>query len=352
MRINDFRARMLRAAEDGGAGGVADEAQPGGTGQGAPGAQGGEGGAPPAASPPASAEAAPKPWIETAKVDPAIKSLLVDNGFHQLRGEDGQLKPADPDAVVERLGKAYDAAQRKLGVKPEELMRVPAQGQDVAEWRARNAKALNVPEAPDKYGIERPKLPDGVPYDEAFEQRALARFHAKGMPKDLAQEAVNLFAEEVASKFGAVASESTAAKQAMNAELQREWGQQATARQQQAAQAFQHFAAESGLDQAAQQGVIDVLSAQLGGKGIGDARVIKLFHSIAAGMGEGRMPAVEGAGGGLAMAPVEAQARLDAIKAPRGDFAQARARGDDRKMTELRVEMTRLARIIAPPSGG
>lgn len=330
----------------GGAGGGADGAGAGGGGAaagggGAGGVAGGAGGEG------AGAGGAAKPWLETIPLDPALKTVIVNNGFHKRRGDDGQPRDATLEEALASTAQAYDSAQRRLGVNPNELMRRPAEGQTVADWLKKHGDVFGIPEKPGDYGVQPPELPQGVELDQAFLDEALTELHAEGAPKAVVQKAVELYARKIGSMLEQANGEATAARQAMDGELAKDWGAQTEARKALAGRAFQHFAEKAGLDGEAAFGL-----AKLFAREAGDARAIRFFHAIGEAMGEERMPG-GGAPGGFAgaMTPIEANARITAIKAPDGDYARAAAAGDQKKMQELTAEIARLAQIVAPPKG-
>jgi hypothetical protein len=290
---------------------------------------------------------AAKPWLETITLDPALKTVIVNNGFHKRRGDDGQPRDATLEEALASTTQAYDSAQRRLGVNPAELLRGPAEGQSVADWMKKHGDVFGVPEKPGDYGVELPTLPEGVTIDQAFLDEALAELHAEGAPKAVVQKAVALYAKKIGSMLEQASGEATAARQAMMGELARDWGAQTEARTALASRAFQHFAEKAGLDGEAASGLAKAFA-----RDAGDARAIRFFAAIGEAMGEERMPGGGAPGGfGGAMTPVEAQARMATIKAPDGDYARAAAVGDQKKMQELTAEIARLAQIIAPPKG-
>lgn len=281
------------------------------------------------------------------------RAVLLANGFHRARGEDGAPKDASIEEGFAKALMAYRAAEQKLGAKPDELTRLPGDRQSPGQWLKSLGARAGVPETPEGYDIGKATLPDGVPYDETFEKEALAALHAAGAPKDVAKAARDVFAAKVASLYEAAATERAEAMTTMNAALTAEWGAQTPVKREQAARAFQHFAEAAGLDADSRQSVAAKLTEALGGaKDGGDARVVRMFAAIAEKMSEDRLVAGQPFGDAGAMTPASARARLAQIKAPDGDFARARSSNDVNRMRDIQAEIGRLSRIIAPPEPG
>jgi hypothetical protein len=101
-------------------------------------------------------EAPDATWI--GQLAPELRQLVETKGYRS---------PAD---VVQ----AYAHAQRAIGAA-----KIPAPRDGVWDEVAR--ERLGIPGEPAGYQLARPQLPEGVPYDEAFEQAALPVAHKLGL---------------------------------------------------------------------------------------------------------------------------------------------------------------------------
>lgn len=267
---------------------------------------------------------------------------MINNGFH---------KAESPEKALEKVVAAYTNAEKKLGAKADELLRVPAKDADPAEWRKANAAALGIPEDPKGYEYQPPELPKGMKWDQAKADGFLAKLHEKGVPRDIAKLALDNYVEDQKAVFTEVAGEMQAAQDALRQELVKQWGGEAQGRLGRAVQAFHHFAAEAEIPDEAR----DALQRAMMENGqIKDAMLVRLFDRIAEAMGDDKLAGqVLGArgGAGVILTPAEAEARASQIKGPEGEYEKARAAGDRQRMNALRQELERLAKIRAGGQG-
>jgi hypothetical protein len=127
----------------------------------------------------------------------------------ELIGQDGSFTPAFHEKIPQVLGEgfegyktdkikdlsslvqSYATLERAQGkkiddvVKGQGYIRLPGQDAKPEDIQAFN-KAVGVPDNADGYEFTRPKLPEGMTYDEAYEKAAKGFFHQIGMPKALA----------------------------------------------------------------------------------------------------------------------------------------------------------------------
>lgn len=326
------------AGEDTGAGGdgAAPAAGSGGAADGAGDAGQGSGGADGGGTPPA-------PWWESwdAGGDEELKNSVINAGYH--KGTES------PEEALTKVAAAVRAADRKLGRPSDQLMTVPDKDADRAEWRKANAAALDIPEDPSGYAIERPaELPEGMPWDEAEAKETAEGFHKLGVPRDVAAALIRSELEKRVATWNEVSQEIADAQRGLREKLTAEWGGQVQGNMALATRALHHFGSQAGLPTDSLQAV---QRKMIGEGGIEDAQLVRLFHAIGKAMGEDGLVGAEltgpgGAAGG-AMTPAEAKARSAQITAPNGDYAKARASGDRTRMRELDAEISRLAKIQA-----
>lgn len=287
----------------------------------------------PPAEPPATPPATPSAgkWWE--------KDIFTNDDREYLTARG--LTVEDPLEVLPKIVQAHRNAEKRLGAPADQLLSKPKEGQDLGEWRRENADLFGVPEAPDKYEIEKPKLPDGVEWDGEFEAKAREVAHANGLgAKDL-QAFVGLYAEKIAALDEAANTDLATANAEMMTALQKDWGDQTTARVAVAQQAAQAIAQDAGLDADAMQNLAMALKPK-----VGDAGIIRLFHAIGEKMGEDTLKGLN-TGGGFGMTPAQARQKLAELQSPEGDFGKAYAAGNQAKIKELQPEIERLSKLAA-----
>lgn len=248
----------------------------------------------------------------------------------------------DPVEALDKAVRAAHGAEKFLGRRPDTLMTKPAEGQALAEWMRQNAGVFGLPEAPDKYAIERPQMAAGVEWDEGLETAARTLAHEHGVPAPALQAIVGLYAQHLGAKVEALASESDAARTTAMAELQKAWGPQTAGKIAQAKIAAQTLATKAGLGAEGQALLMSALS-----DAGGDPFAIRAMAALAEMMGEDGLVNPAGGGGGVATTPAEAKARLAAMDAPDGPYGKAYRAGDRREMARLEPERSALMRLAA-----
>lgn len=146
----------------------------------------------PAAAPPAAAATPPAAAVPAAApVDPATPAAQApapanpasaDADWRKvLAGEDAEtLKALERFATPGDYHKSFTEAQKTIRAKQEGVIKLPGD-KATDEEKAAFAKALGIPEAPDKY--ERAKPPEGLELSEAdqdFISTAIKELHAEG----------------------------------------------------------------------------------------------------------------------------------------------------------------------------
>lgn len=258
-------------------------------------------------------------------------------------------------AALEKVLGGYDHAQKRLGVPADQLLRKPKEGQDLSEWVKANGQIFGMPEKAEDYRLTAPeKMPEGVKWDADLAGRIAAKAHEAGIPPVYAQKMAEMHLEEMGATLHNAETVLASHREATLQELEREWGQQTQARREVAANGFRAMAEKAGLDAEQAAGVASALAGQMMKGGMSqpaaDAAVVRMFHVIGEAMGEHAFKAPT-AGGGVSptgrATPADARARLDTIKAPGGEFAQAVGRGDKQAQARLMAEIESLSRVIA-----
>jgi hypothetical protein len=151
------------------------------------------------------------PWHDTFSPE--------DKGFLQIKGWD---KLADPGAALTAALGSYRAAEQKLGVPPDRLVRWP-EATDADGLKAIHAR-LGVPADATGYDLSGVKFADGTPIEKDFDtfMRDTALKH--NLPKDVA---AGIAAAVLGFGEAAEASEraqNTVTRQAEDIKLRADWG--------------------------------------------------------------------------------------------------------------------------------
>jgi hypothetical protein len=127
---------------------------------------------------------------------------------------------------VGALAKSYVSLRKTIGDR--EVVRVPkpdAKPEDIAAYR----KAIGVPESPDKYGVEFPKMPEGMPtWHEPTVQSALQTMHKAGLTPAQVSEVIGWYAKDQMGKWDSAHAQATRQSSESMAKavetLEKEWG--------------------------------------------------------------------------------------------------------------------------------
>lgn len=158
-------------------------------------------------------------WVSS--LTPELKQLVEAKGYKT------------PGDVVQ----AYAHAQRAIGAD-----KIPLPKDGVWDEVARSK--LGVPREPGGYKLQRPELPQGVAYDEAFEKAALPIAHKLGLTPSQVQGLLDFYAAHQSQSFQtAVRGRLDDETQAVGL-LQQEWGGAYDAKVAQAARAARYFGGE------------------------------------------------------------------------------------------------------------
>ncbi|WP_157971222.1 M15 family metallopeptidase domain-containing protein [Pseudogemmobacter bohemicus] len=334
-------AAAAQGGAQGGAAGATGNAQgaSGANGAGAEGGQGaggnagagaGEGGTGAAGG----GEGGERPWYEGRTwSDPALQQHLIKSGYHKGTAEE----------ALEKALKGEISAVTRLGKNPGQLLDAPAEGQSFGDWLKANGSRFGVPDAVDKYDV---KLPDGLPKDMPIDDALLSDYRAfaleSGLPPALVQSNVDFWAKAMGGKFTALAAGAATAEENLTKDLQNAWGGNWKQNQQLAVRTFQALAADMKLAPETAKLVAEKLNA-----GMGDATLLKFFHSLGEKLGEDTL-AIPRGGNAPALALAEAQQRKEVIMARQtGEMAAANRAQDQRRINELTKELNGLNTVIA-----
>lgn len=249
-------------------------------------------------------------------------SAGLDEEHRQWVGGMGLDKLPEKDALV-KLATGYRAAEKKLGVPADQLLRIPGADAKPEEWRQVWSK-LGAPETPDGYEL---KAPDGQP--DTFAKTAAAWFHEHGVPKAAAAG--------IAAKWNAYTAEAAAAQEAQLAAkadaevaaLRAEWG----------AEADRNIELARRVRRAAGLSTEEAIAME---RSLGVSRAAKVFAELGKAMGEHRFAD----GGGTAsfgMSPEGARARIADLRKDQ-QWMSAYLAGD----ADKKAEWTRLFKVAYP----
>lgn len=326
-------ARQIARAPDGGAGGAAGDPPPAGAGDPPP---AGAGTPPPAGAgdpPPAGNGGAAKNWWEADTISADERQWLTARG----------LADADKDAVLIKAIKGHRHAEQRLGNRAEDLLTKPKEGQSVTEWLAEQRDKLGLPDKVDGYKIDAPQdWPKDVPWDTDMAAKVKELAFQHGAPPEMVNAFVGVYAEKVLDIERASAKALATATETMMRDLQRDWGDQTQARITQAKQAAGVMAERAGLDGEALQNLTSVLSDK-----IGDANVLRLFASIAEGLGDDAGVAMGKGATQFTMTPADARAEIARLSAPDGEYAKVLASNDMPRIAEMNKRMSDLTKLAS-----
>lgn len=273
-------------------------------------------------------------WFEGDGWDADARSFIEAKGLTKFE---------DQNAAISHLIGMGQAADKRFGRPLDSVIDKPGEGQSLAEWRRQNAGVFGLPDKAEGYDVTRPAdLPDSIAWDSDLEGRFRAVAHERGLSQDDVQALTGLYAEQVKTILKNADTETERANEAMLADLKKTHGDQIDQLVAQAQQAAQVVGEKAGLDAGGIQAVASVLTAKAGG----DAAAIRFFAALSGLMGE-----AQGLGfgkGGGSMSAADAQAKLDALRKPGGDFYEAKTAAAREK---LYPEMERLSKIAAGGNG-
>lgn len=325
----------LWAPADGAGAGAAADAGAGDAAAAAAAAAAGVGEAAGAAAAPGQAAA---PWYQTDIITSEERDWLTAKG----------LALDDPQAVLPKLVRGHRSAEQFMGKGVDKLLERPTEGQDWADWAAKNRTALGLPDKEDGYSVEPPDFwPKDAAWDADLEANARKLAFENGVPPAVHQKYVGLFAQKMKALDDAAKSGYTAANDKMMTDLSRDFGAEMPAVLNRARQAASFVAEQAGVSAEGMQAFIQTLTDKAGG----DAIAVKVMAKIGELMGEDTAVGL-GRGAGAMMTPAEASAEFARFTAADGEWAKAAASGDSGKIAELRPTFERLAKLAAAARKG
>lgn len=246
-------------------------------------------------------------WTDTFDAD--SKEYIRQKGF------------ADQKALLE----SYRNLEKLRGVPQERLLKLPEASDE--KGMAEVFEKLGKPATAEGYGLQ-PKDPN----NPGFTNWAKDTFLKLNLTAEQGQKLVEQFNAFNEQQEAAANEEHTNKVQGQVTGLKKEWG----AAYNQNVAAAQAAYRRMGIPDAA----VDSLEKSIGFDG-----VMKLFHSMGTKIGEHSFVGGEreGFGEGAILSPVEAQARIKALKADQG-FIKRYTEGD----TKARQEMERLHKMAHP----
>lgn len=262
----------------------------------------------------ATTQATPPVFAETLPAD-----IRGEAAFRDIKDLDG-------------LARSYLHAQRLVGATSADRVVIPAEG-DADGWNALFGR-LGRPEAPDKYALTDPKLPDGMTVDATLKTGFVTKAHEAGLTNRQAAALYDWYNGFAAETATASASAREAAEQQAIAGLKTEWGQAFDAKLTDAKAALAHYGGED-------------LVAYLNETRLGnDPRILKTFAALGAQL---REDGIVGRGGGApdAYSPAEAQQQINGLKAD-AQFMKAYTSRNDPGHKDAVAKMQRLYAMAFP----
>lgn len=152
------------------------------------------------------------PWYQGA--DPALIGHIQTKGWHDKTPAEAALAAAQ----------SHREAELHFGVPADRIVKLPANPQDEAGWKAVYAK-LGVPADPKDYDFSTVKKADGTPVDAALTDFLRAQAAALNLPKDAAPRFGSELLKYLDGQGAAAAADKTAKLAEEHKVLDANWGQ-------------------------------------------------------------------------------------------------------------------------------
>lgn len=209
---------------------------------------------------------------------------------------------SDPAEVALKATQAYIEAEKFIGVRPDQLLRLPTGPTDEAGIKALWSR-LGAPENADGYDFSDAKFTDGRALDKDLETTLRQAAVDARMPKDQAAALVRALVKHEDASALRAAEERQVALQADKQALAQNWGQNFTANMLVAKQA------------AGALGVTPEAVTALEGI-VGYSKVMEMFRAIGSKIGEDKFLSIPNQGGGNpgVMTQEGAKARIEELK--------------------------------------
>lgn len=294
----------------------------------------------PAANPadpaPANPDANPAPaakWWEAKDYTDEERTWIAARG---LAGD-------DPTKIIPKLVKGHRSAEQRIGKgNLDQIIEKPGKDTPLTKWLGDNRAALGLPDTEDAYTAKAPEdWPKEMAWDDAFEATARKIAFENGVSPDAHKAYVAAFAERMKALDQSSATGLAQAKEAMMADLQKDFGQQTPQVIANAKRAAEWAMGQAGLGAEEFERVTAVLSEKTG-----DAGVIRMLHVIGKALGEDSAVGL-GKGTALTMTPADARAELATLQAKGGAYYEATQARNLAKLEELKPRMAQLHKIAA-----
>ena len=214
------------------------------------------------------------------------------------------------------LAKSYLNATKMIGARPEDVIRLPA-ADDADGWAAVHAR-LGRPEAPDKYALTPPKLPDGLTVDDALQGKFAEIAHQAGLTTKQASALYDWYNTETGGRYQAAQQERATQQAQAEQALKTEWGAAYDQNVTLAQKAVTHYGD-------------DTLAQELVATGLGNnPKLVALFAKLGAQLSEDGIIGRGGEGAPGALSPAEAQLQINGLRGDSAfmkDYMNARAPG-------------------------
>lgn len=200
---------------------------------------------------------------------------------------------------LDALANSYLHAQKLIGADPNQVLRLPAAGDDAAMegvWTK-----LGRPEKADGYKFTDTRLPEGMTVDETLKTGFQAAAHKAGLSDKQADGLYQWWNSQVGERFTAGAAETARAHQAAEQGLRQEWGAAFDQNLNNARQAVEHYGGAK-------------LKAELEASGMGNhPELAKVFAKMGANLQEDGLIGRGGGGGGI-NSPGEARQQIAGLQ--------------------------------------
>ncbi len=226
----------------------------------------------------------------------------VDNEFVGHLTNKGWDKKTATEVAIEAV-KSWKSAEKMVGVPANEIIRKPKDLNDTAGWQA-FYEAAGKPKAPTDYDFSNVKRPDGTPVDPGFAEFMRTAAFQHNLSKDGAVAFANDFVKWESARAASAQTEAAGRLALEKTELAKNWGPNYAANE---------FVAKQA---AAALGVTPEAVAALE-KVVGYAKVMDMFRSIGAKIGEDKFVLTPNPAGQGVMTRESAVATLADLKADR-----------------------------------
>lgn len=256
---------------------------------------------------------APTP-LDAATRQTFFKSLTPDNltfaeknGFYKSDGS----HYADPNVIVD----SYRNAEKLLGG---DRLPVPDLSNDEALGKWPGWEKLGVKSKPEDVKIVKAKMPDGVEYDQAAEDRLRQRLVQGHVPEKFHQQIYDAEIETRLAEAARHAQENTAEKTRIVTALNKEYGADYEAARTRGMEAMVHIGKLAGIDETKIGKLADQTSSVMGNE-----EMARFMMQLGKMLGEDTIKG--GNDAGFKNGPAAAQAEIDRLK---NDIEHRKAAGN------------------------